>query len=141
MPLVEITSTPEYHPVPNPQFDTELQATTAALAEALPALMVANQHRLRLGSETTELAVQVTHHMFGPRDINHPDVWVEVRFTEKGISDTRLFAIRDNMREIIFGWYLEQDYTLPENFSCDLFWPDAAHGFLRFNNGDTSIEW
>lgn len=133
MPLVQITTQHRLHP-PSGQTaqNTSAQQMTRALGEALPGLLVGKAKKLRLEPDTTEVAVQVTHRKFHGRDVNNPDMWITVVFTEPAPNEVKRTKVVATLKKILLGWFKDNGFAVPENFACDVFW-GPSHGFLSIN--------
>lgn len=106
-------------------------------ALALPELLIKHAVELRLDPNTKPDGVQVMHHDFGAYDVNIPDVWVKIQFSEECPTWDGREPIRDLLHNILVGWFRGMGYEL-DDFVVDLFWgPTNGKGTV---NG-TEIVW
>lgn len=138
MPLITITTTAEYQPANQPQYDTPKMAITASLGEHFPKMVVDNCERLGLHPDDTPLeGVQVDYKLYHPRVVNGADIWVVVQFAERPADNDWPLEIADDLRGLILDWFDDNGHEIP-NIALDVFWgPD--HGFFKF--GDKSQSW
>lgn len=132
MPLIQITTIPRLHPWSTSRGNsgnTAAQQMTIDLGKALPGLLVGKAKKLRLEKGTPEVAVQVTHRKFHGQDVNTPDMWLVVQFSEDGLDEVQRTKVVSNLKKILIGWFKDNGHAVPENIACDCFW-GPTHGFL-----------
>lgn len=76
--------------------------------------------------------MQVQFHDFGEDDINVPDVWIKVQFSEEQHDQTAQMMIRTAVRETLEDLFNEYEVSVPANFAVDLLWV-TTHGFGNVN--------
>ena len=135
MPLIQITSQHRYYPAAQRGSGTISQMLTADLARALPELFVSKSDKLHMEPGTLEAGVQVTHQKFHGQDVNTPDIWVLVQFSESGLTKKQQLKAKSQVKKLLTTWLGD---NMPENFAVDCFW-GPSHGFL--NIGGKIIEW
>ncbi len=133
MPLIIITTTAAWLPAVRPEDDTQLQAITAALGEALPALIAAEADALYLSS-TAPKAVQVDYKQFHPRAVNGVDLWILVQFEGTIPSNLAGYSVRNALRKLITDWFESHEYAEPR-LTLDAFW-GPGHGFAIMGAAD-----
>jgi hypothetical protein len=110
----------------------------ADFGPALPALFIENKNLLGLDASTLESGVQVQQHVFGQHDVNVPEVWIKVQFSENAPSKRKRVLIRDKVIDLVVTWFHENDHRMPDNLVLDVLWgPTSGCGFV----GGTFIEW
>lgn len=138
MPLIKITTKPPYHPQDDPEDDTSDQAMVAKFAEALPDLFVANVEDLHMDPDTPAKGVQVSHKLAHARDVNAPDIWVLIEFSEGEVNDDDQVEVTGNVKEILLEWFVDNGYAVPADYACDVRW-SPSHGFLHIDG--ESLDW
>jgi len=136
MPLVTITAKSPYYPANDPIDDTEKQALTARLGEALPSLIIDNLSRLHLEADTPLDGVQVNYQKFHARAIHAPDIWVGILFTGVPPEEIAQIAVRRALDDIVTT-YLEQQESTAE-LAVDVFW-GPGRGFFVIDGH--RVEW
>jgi len=139
MPLIQITTIPGYHP-PNDLsgLATISEWMIAEFASALPQLFMDNIEALHMDPNTKKVGIQVTHQKFHPLDINVPDVWILIEFSESDLNDVEQTLATAKVKELVLHWFEGSNHMLPTDYACDVRW-SPSHGFLRI--GDVSAEW
>lgn len=138
MPLIQITTKPDYYPADYRRDDTANQSMTGEFAEALPALFVSHIVDFHMDADTPVAGVQVTHQKFHRRDVNAPDMWILIEFSEDGLDEAQQTEATGKVKKALLDWFEGNDYTLPDDYACDVRW-SPSHGFLRI--GGTVAEW
>lgn len=138
MPLIQVTSKPPYHPAEKPGLDTVDQLTIAMFGEALPRLFVDNTDILLMGTDTPLEGVQVSHKLAGPRDVNAPDVWVLIEFSEDGLDEAQKTEVTAEIKRLLLNWFRDNGFNRPTDYACDVRW-SPSHGFLRI--GGVLVDW
>ncbi len=139
MPLIQITTKSDYYPSEEPSgIDLRPQKITGDLADALPKLFLANVQPFQMEADTPEAGIQVTHRKFHRRDVNAPDMWILIEFSEGDLNDTEQTEVTGKVKEMLLNWFRENNYELPTDYACDVRW-SPSHGFLRI--GGTVAEW
>ena len=123
MPLVRMTHAPYVGP------GCGSEGRNKKLAHALPELFVQNSRKLGLDEDTPATAVQVTHHEFTVDDVNTPELWLEICFTEEPPSKTRQMAVRNYLERILSDWFDQNQLSQPD-IAVDIFW-GPGRGFYR----------
>jgi len=96
-----------------------------------------NASVLGLARNTPASGIQVMNHEFDNHDLNVPDVWVKVQFSERRPWLQKRRLVRDFLYAVAEEWFEAQGYT-PKSFVIDVFWgPTHGKGVV---NGDV-IEW
>ena len=140
MPLITLTTKADWHPFDGRRGnDFARPAMIAMFAEALPALFVANILDLHMDANTPEAGVQVTHRNFHHRDVNTPDMWILIEFSEGNLSDTVQRYVASKVKDLLLNWFLKKaPEILTIDYAVDVRW-SPSHGFLKI--GDTTIDW
>ncbi len=128
MLLVNIITAPRMHPFPGDGRNTKGQLMTIDLGQAIPGLIVANAKRLKQRESVGENTVVVRHQRRHGRDVNDPDMYVSMRFTEGDLTEAQKAKVTSRLRKILDEWFEQSDYDMPSNFLCETFW-DHSHGF------------
>lgn len=135
MPLVQITTKNRYHPVAS-SYGSDSQRMITAFADALPALFVNNTSKLCMAPDTPEAGVQVTHKLFHQHDVNAPDLWILIEFSEGDLTEVQKTKIVGYVKMLILGWFRDysfyHDCKIPDSYACDVRW-SPSHGFLNID--------
>ena len=100
MPLVQLTTSPQYYPTSRM---TAAQKLINDFANELPGLLIANATPLHLDDDTPAEAVQVTRQKFTAWDVNTPDLWILIQFTESNLTTKQKLKVRNRLRKLILG--------------------------------------
>ncbi len=149
MPLIDLFSKPEFQlrHLDEGMLGPDMTAEVIHLqfAAALPELVMKHKAPLNLANGTTADGIQVMNHRFNPRDVNVPDVWLKIQFSEplpkpEGSNpDFYVALIRAAVRNMVKQWFERRSYRLDEiNFGVDLIF-GPTHGFLEING--RLIDW
>mgnify|MGYP006321332593 FL=1 len=139
MPLVQLTTTRAYHPADGPaDLDTAEQAMIVKFAEALPELFVGNTADLRMDADTPKEGVQVSHKRAHSRDVNAPDLWVLIEFSEGNLTDEQQTEVTGEVKSLLLEWFGDNSYAVPTSYAVDVRW-SPSHGFLYING--TAADW
>ncbi|MEI7819168.1 MAG: hypothetical protein WCI47_03550 [bacterium] len=138
MPLIQITTKSKFHPRDDELPNLPQQAMTAEFADVLPALFVARTGIFMMDMNTPEAGVQVTHRKFHKRDVNAPDLWILIEFSEGNLSEIEQIEVTGRVKAMLLGWFRENGYNIPTDYAVDVRW-NPSHGFLRI--GDTVSDW
>ncbi len=133
-----MTTSPSLHPSSTDEPNTREQEVIWGIASDLPWLFIRWSRDLGLNEGTPESAVQVTHRKFHPADINTPDIWFLVQFTEDGGDETRRLRARDTLKMIVNEVLGNQSVILHPTFALDCFW-GPSHGFMNMKGAE--LEW
>jgi len=140
MPVIQITSKPTYYPFAAEDKNRKPQKMVIQLARDLPGLFVSKTSQLHMEPGTPKEGVQVTHCKFHAQDVNVPDVWIYIQFSEADLTKKQRIKVVRHIKKMILAWFAVNDCTIPENLACDVAW-GPTHGFLRFNDGNLSLNW
>jgi hypothetical protein len=138
LPLIQLTTSRSLHPNSDDEPNTRPQEVIRIIAEDLPWLFIRWGDELGLTEGTPEAAVQVTHRMFHPDDVNTPDIWFLVQFTEDGIDEERRLRARDTLKMIVNEVLGNQSVITHPTFALDCFW-GPSHGFMSMQG--VKLEW
>lgn len=138
MPLIDLTTSPGYHPAEKPELDTLDQQMIAMFGEALPRLFVRNTGLLLMDADTPPEGVQVSHKLAGPRDVNAPDLWVLIEFSEDGLTEVQQTEVTYQVKKLLLGWFSDNGFAVPRDYACDVRWT-PSHGFLCI--GGVKADW
>ena len=150
MPLVTLTTKAAWHPDTNvPHISLEPKPKKIVdFGRALPEIMVRNHDKLFLDQSTPLTGVQVSHKLANSHDVNAPDLWIEIRFTEDDLSEIYQTAATAELKRLVYGWfwdYMPHETETPKHLlerfdvACDVHWPNGSHGFLKI--GDEALDW
>lgn len=131
MPLVTITTARAYT-----LEDGTPYAIARKLGKALPWMFYTHQRALHLDPDTPLEATQVTFDQFGRHDVNTPDLWVLIQFTEV-LENHLMMEVRDTIKSLILD-LLDGQGGGPPDISVDIFWT-PGHGFMLM--GNTVHQW
>ncbi len=136
MPLIQITAQPDYYPSDDLSVvNSPHQEMVAGFGNSLPALLVAKIDDLHMDADTPEAGVQVTFHKFHSRDVNAPDLWILIEFSEDGLDEVQQTEATAKVKQMLLDWWGDD---LPANYACDIHW-SPSHGFLRI--GGIVADW
>lgn len=139
MPLVQITTTSDYYPAATLEESSRNARQILAFGNTLPSLIINNGHLLHLEVDTPEVAVQVSHRAAHPFDMNVPDIWIEIRFTEANLNEVQQTEAVAVLKELILGWFNSNPmFLINPSIALDCFW-GPGHGFLVMHN--ISSDW
>jgi hypothetical protein len=142
MPLIDVTLRPEFFFEELRFKDKPSRRTRQVVRELfgpkLPQLFVENATSFGMDPETPLSGVQVQFHDFDIDDINVPDVWVKVQFSENPPERDERADIIEAVYESLIGVFDSLEMMPPDNFMMDVFW-GPTHGCGRVNG--TFIEW
>lgn len=141
MPLIDVTLRPGYVFSDTDGRNFGPQSTRQFIRKTfgpeLPGLFVRNSARFNLEPGTPEVGIQVQFHDYDADDLNVPDIWIKVQFSEERPKKSGL-DIRDAVFGAIVGVFHNRGLRVPDNFVLDVFWgPTNGCGSV---NG-TYIEW
>lgn len=142
MPLIDITIKPgvqlkERNGSPF-SLGTSRPFLHRVIGPELPGLFVRHRTTFGMDNDTPKDAVQVMFHNFTEHDINVPDVWMKVQFTEEQTDERSRHFIRDAVFKAIVELFHRRGANMPDNFVLDVFW-GPTHGCGTVNG--SYIEW
>ena len=147
MPLITLTTKPSWHPTSGVQYaDLDPQPRQVVdFGRELPVIMLRNSDKLFLSPETTPVTVQVNHRPANTHDVNAPDLWIEIRFTETELTEVYRTSATYELKRLVHGWfweYMHDETDTPAHLlarfdvACDVYWPNGHHGFLSIGGLD-----
>ncbi len=113
------------------------ESTLRRVMEAIPEVFVRHALELGLAPNTPPEGVQVMRGWFSPGDVNVPDIWVKIQFSEPYPGEEPFLRIRDTARNLIVRSFQKRWYE-PVSIAIDLF-PGPTHGWLMIDG--VEIEW
>lgn len=132
MPLIDVTVRPGYS---FPELSNRQQQPAATrdfvrtvLGPMLPGLFIEYREALGLDDTMPLEAVQVQFHDFGEDDINIPDIWIKIQFSEEQLDQSTRMIVRSAVRDMLDDLFTEYGVSVPANFAVDLLWA-STHGF------------
>ncbi len=138
MPLVTITTTPMYHPRAYSNKGSALQRRIGNFGRALPGLFIANKEELHLDADTPEAGVQVSHKQTHGQDVNAPDVWIVIQFSELPLTDMQTAKVIRLLKKLIASHLNMGNPNANIDIAVDCIW-GPTHGF--FFIGGVKAEW
>lgn len=144
MPLIDVTTRPDWALELSDAFDIKYDPEETreliryGLCPQLPRILVSKREKLGMDLDTPENGVQIQFHDFGPDDINVPQLWIKVQFSEDAPERCARTSVRDELFKIVTDLFHLQGMKMPDEFMLDVFW-GPTHGCGMVNG--TYIEW
>jgi len=138
VPLVQITTKPKYHPCASNDQGTVLQRKIGDFGRALPGLFIENAARLHLDEGTPETGIQVSHKKTHGQDVNVPDVWITIQFSERPLTKKQTTKVIRRVKKLIASHLNLENLGANIDIAVDCFW-GPTHGFLYI--GGVQAEW